>query len=290
LQLANANERSGTGTHFNVLRLEAQLEEARAEKALAEDNLVIARLNLARVLGHEGTDARLLQGELPVPVQDAAVAKLTPDAEAREDLKAETEREAAVDAQSWSANAFWFPKVSLYAQTQFYKFGSFDPQILPNASFQDAFALGLNLKWDLFDGGASFARRMEASHQVREAAERTHAVKQQMPVDFETWKRRFLYNSALYRARLRTIEKSQESVRLAKLGLRAGTSTNSEVLDAELDLFRARAGVVRAQADAAEALLRSRDRDALSLANPDSLARMNGWISTVNAVAAHCAA
>jgi ATP-binding cassette subfamily F protein 3 len=48
---------------------------------------------------------------------------------------------------------------------------------------------------------------------------------------------------------------AEESVRLAKLAFKAGNGTNTEVLDAELDLFRSRAGIVRAQMDAAEALL-----------------------------------
>ena len=37
---------------------------------------------------------------------------------------------------------------------------------------------------------------------------------------------------------------------------RAGTRTSSETLDAELDLFRARAGVVNAQVNASEAQIR----------------------------------
>jgi outer membrane protein TolC len=44
-------------------------------------------------------------------------------------------------------------------------------------------------------------------------------------------------------------------VRLATLGLKAGTRTHTEVLDAELELFRARAGVIKAQADAMEAFI-----------------------------------
>jgi len=43
-------------------------------------------------------------------------------------------------------------------------------------------------------------------------------------------------------------------VRLATLAVRAGTKTHSEALDAELELFRARAGIIHAQIDAAEAL------------------------------------
>ena len=42
-------------------------------------------------------------------------------------------------------------------------------------------------------------------------------------------------------------------VRLANAGFKAGVRTTTEVLDAELDLFRARAGIVTTQLNCAEA-------------------------------------
>ena len=99
------------------------------------------------------------------------------------------------------------------------------------------------------------ARQAEAGNRAEEAAQASRALLLKASLEFETWKRRFVTNAEVNRARLRTEEKSQESVRLATLGLKAGTNTNSEVLDAELDLFRSRAGIVRAQMDAAEALI-----------------------------------
>jgi outer membrane protein TolC len=74
-------------------------------------------------------------------------------------------------------------------------------------------------------------------------------------VDFEFWKRRSLYSATLYRARLSDVQKAQESVRLAKESYRAGARTSSDVLDSELELFRARAGVVNSQMSYAESLL-----------------------------------
>ena len=75
-----------------------------------------------------------------------------------------------------------------------------------------------------------------------------------MPKDIDTWKRKFTYNVALYRARLRALSEFQESVRLAEIGVKAGSRTHAEMLDAELDLFRARGGLVKAQAEVLEAL------------------------------------
>jgi outer membrane protein TolC len=73
--------------------------------------------------------------------------------------------------------------------------------------------------------------------------------------EVEFWKRRYLNSSVLYSAKLRSVEASKESVRIYQNGLKAGTRTNSDLLDAELDLDRSEAGVVKAQLDAIEALL-----------------------------------
>jgi len=110
------------------------------------------------------------------------------------------------------------------------------------------------LSWTLFDA-ANIARVREASAQQAQAERAAEVVIGTAPLDFETWRRRFLSNMSLYRARTHAIESASESVRLARISYEAGSRTSTEVLDAELDLFRARAGVVRAQVDSAEALI-----------------------------------
>src|SRR5205823_4906908 len=103
--------------------------------------------------------------------------------------------------------------------------------------------------------GATIARNAQTHYQAQEAEAASESATLRAPQELETYKRRFLYNAALYRAKKRAVEFAQESVRLATLGYNAGTRTSTDVLDAELDLIRARAGVVRAQVDGSEALI-----------------------------------
>ena len=51
------------------------------------------------------------------------------------------------------------------------------------------------------------------------------------------------------------ITKSKESVRLAKEGRRVGTRSNTDLLDAESDLYKSEAGAISAQIGAMEALI-----------------------------------
>lgn len=119
----------------------------------------------------------------------------------------------------------------------------------------DAYSVGISASWNIFDGGATLARMGEGAAQAERAEAAADAIILSAPNELETWKRHYRSNLALYEARKRAVEAAQESVRLAKLGFQAGTRTNTDVLDAELDLFRARAGVVRAQLDAATSMI-----------------------------------
>lgn len=255
LKLAQASERAGFSTNVDVLRLESQLEEARAEKLLAIDNVELAKQSLLEAMGVEN-EARLLTGVLPNPEERKLPEGLSLDVARRDDLQALSRRELERARLSTAAASSWFPKVTVFGNKLLYKYGDFDTAILPNFAYQNAYAVGLRLTWSFFDGGASIARHARASDAAAIAAENTRQALIVSPHEFDMWKRKYVYNVALYQARKRSVEKSAESVRLATLGVKAGTKTHSETLDAELELFRARAGLIRAQVDALEAWAR----------------------------------
>ena len=252
--LADASEKAGFGTRVDVLRIASQLEEARAEKLLAQDNAALALRDLDQAMG-VAPDERALDGSLPVPDAAAIPAGLSLDTAQRADFQAIQRREDSLSSLQNAANAgLWAPKLSLFGGEQFYKFGDFDPAILPSKDFDSSYGYGLRLSWNLFNGGADWAKAQQAKDSLAQLAESRRRLVMASGDEFESAKRHYLYNAALYQARLRSVEKSKESVRLALLGVKAGAQTQAQALDAELDLFRASAGVIRAQVDAAEAL------------------------------------
>lgn len=254
LNIARLTEKSGYGTRFDVLRIQASLEEARAEEDAAQNNVVIARSALSEAMGYETADERPLQGDLPVLQEKDIAHELNVAMDKRDDLQADMRREEAAGRMSTAAKGAWSPTVSLFAEEQYYRFGTFDPDIGSNGQYKNDYSVGFRLHWDIFDGGNTLASQKMASARYQEAAAELHKSLAHVPHEIETWKRTFNYNAALYRARLRALDESQESVRLATAGVKAGSRTHTEALDAELDLFRARGGVIRAQADAINAL------------------------------------
>jgi outer membrane protein TolC len=253
LALVRADEAAGVSTRVDVLRIEAQLEEADAEKIMAEDNVVLARRALNQVIGIE-EDNRPISGILPEPDAKKVPADLKLDVSNRADFQAITRKESARDRLNSAAAAFWFPKITVFGQEEYYQYTNAFSTFVLNAPFRNAYNFGIKLSWNIFDGGASIARKAQADNAALQSEQDTRRFKIDAPDEFETWKRRYGYNTVLFKARQRAVEKSKESVRLARIAVRAGSKTNTDLLDAELELFRARAGVIQAQIDAAQAL------------------------------------
>ncbi len=121
-------------------------------------------------------------------------------------------------------------------------------------NFRNAYFVGAAASWDILDGGSSLAKANEAGERANQAKADLEATQLQAPYEFEHWKRKLASSVALYQAKLTDVDKAKESTRLATLGFKAGTRTTTDVLDAELEAFRAEAGVVQAQLNALEAL------------------------------------
>jgi outer membrane protein TolC len=101
----------------------------------------------------------------------------------------------------------------------------------------------------------SIGKAGQAAEQYFQADKNLRQTQIKSKQDFDFWKRKFKYYCTVYKARVSDVEKANESVRLARIGHRAGVRTNTDLLDAELELFHARAGAVNAQEGAIEALI-----------------------------------
>lgn len=255
LKQVQSLRRGGVATNYDVLRTEVQVSEALSERLQAEDNVYLARQRLAVAMGLE-RDVRPLQGDLPDPlplVDHVRSLNIGEGLSDRADLIAQENRVEAAKKSQQAAEAYWVPKISLAAQYIYYN--NLTDDLTDIDHYRNAYNLGVVLTWNLFDGFASFSRAEQAESQWYQAERAHRQALLQAPVEFDSWKRRFLSSATVYTARRADIEKAQESVRLAREGFRAGTRTSTEVLDAELELFRARAGVVNAQMSSSEALI-----------------------------------
>jgi outer membrane protein TolC len=245
---------NGVATKYDVLRVDVQLSDARTELERTKDDVIIERKKLAQAMGL-AEDTRPLAGKLPTPGDAKKVETLSsPDVSQREDFQASQLRSEAADKQSDAARGALVPAVGLTAHYDKYDNTDYPDQAY--GGFRDAWNVGVFVKWSIFDGGATIARSGMA-HASAERAE--HAYQEEiltLPADFELWRRRYVYSAHRFDAKNDDLERSQESYRIAELSFQQGRNTITDVLEAQTDLFRARAGVVQSQLDAEEALVK----------------------------------
>jgi outer membrane protein TolC len=245
---------SGVATQYDALRVQVRLSDAKTELERTEDNVIIERKKLIEVMGIK-TDDRLLVGELPIPALAGKITQLqSPNLEKREDFKSLKLKSEAADAQSSAAMGKLVPSVGLSAN--YLKYENTDYPGEAYGGYRDAWAVGVYVKWDLFDGGETLAKarmaRAASDHSNQEYEESILS----LPTDFELWRRRYVYSQHHFEAKKQDLTSSEESFRIATLASEQGRKTITDLLETETDLFRARAGVVQSELDAEEALIK----------------------------------
>ncbi|HET9869987.1 MAG TPA: TolC family protein, partial [bacterium] len=257
LRIVNEQMQNGQATKYDSLRVKVQLDEAQSDQISADDKVVLTREELARVMGLK-MDDRPLSGTLPVLDPQALLKQVADDAYlGRPDLRAaDYQARAAADQSAASQASFLIPKVTLIGEYQWYDSPDYLNGVVTHTdSFRDDYYIGAAASWNLFDGASALARAAEAGEKAQAARERFRAAEVQAPYDFDLWKRKLVSSAALYRAKLTDVDEAKESARLATVGFQAGTRTTTDVLDAELEEYRAAEGLVQAQIDSLEALV-----------------------------------
>ena len=242
--------RAGVTTKVNILRVDTQLSFAVSEKTNADDEVKIRLRELAQLMG-EGAggqaQSRDVTGSLPVPSDSDLHAIESSQLTSRPDIEALGLQAEAAGETHRAASKWWVPTLSFVGN-----YDAYNSQQLKLT----AYTLGLGLTINIFDGLASYSRSKESLEEAR-VAEKSQTVSQlQAQTDFETYRRRYRYNLERYRARVDDVSRASESVRLARVGFKAGTQTNTDVLDAEQDLFNARSNQIQAQYGALESLVK----------------------------------
>ena len=238
----------GVSTKFDMLRVQVQLEEAESELLRAQDQYTIALRQLSNAMGEESAEWGP-QGEFPEPT-------ILTDAEEKEwrkrqsvDTKTSLLKAEAADYNSLAANGTYLPKINFYAEQQYY---NTDTHGLTD-HYYDAYGVGFNLSWPIFDF-ALISRNRAQAHLADESAALARELHLRSLGEEENWFRQLRYSATQYQAKKRALESASEEFRLAKIGFTAGSYTNSQVLDAQVDVTRAKAGILRAQIDNREAL------------------------------------
>ncbi len=241
--------RAGEATVFDVQRAKVHLARAKQARAAAERDRAIASGALSRLLGLgpesglEASDQVVQAGTLDVSPAEALARAL----EVRPEVKRAS---LQIGAARWARD---LALAGLGVRSRLFATRDGAPGALLSATNQ-SFSLGASVDWNPFDGGAAQAGAREA--EAEEAAARVRLADSQNEIAVEI-ARAF----AQLETSRKTIEFAAEALAIAQSGLASarkrfgsGVGTQSDIIDAENDLFLVEGDKVRSVLDYNRAL------------------------------------
>lgn len=239
----------------DVLSAEAQQSRERVLAIEARNTRAICEADLRRLIGLDTSErvepvATLDEPPAPVATPEGLLAEARND---RPERRALAERTDASRAREAAVAATARPQVGVNAG---YDYARPNARIFPRqGSWQDSWDVSVNVSWLLWDGGRRRAEQAEAAAASHAAAARAADLDRQ--IAFEVRQRWLELDSSrtAIGAAADSVRSATEARRVVMERFRAGVITSSDVVDAdlavlqaELDLTRARAGARLAEA------------------------------------------
>ena len=233
------------------------LIEARNQRDISSSEL--ARLIGMDVLGPALEPAAELEPPAPPAAPEDARALITQARSARPERRALEQRIQAGEEQVEAARAGALPTIALVSG---FDYARPNPRIFPRAArWDDSWDAGVNLSWNLWDGGRTRAEVAQAGTLVTAARRRLDEFDSVVALEVRQRQLEIDSGRAAVTAAADAVRAAAEARRVVAERYQAGVATQTEVLDAdfallqaELDRTRAQAGVRLAEARLARSL------------------------------------
>ncbi|MBW4634503.1 MAG: TolC family protein [Iphinoe sp. HA4291-MV1] len=242
LRDAQALERAGVSTRFDVLRAQVNLANFQQQLTNALQQQQSARRKLAQTLSLpqsvdvSAADPVKISGLWNLPLAETLVLAF----QNRPELQQNLLQRNISEQQRRLALAQLGPQVSLVGSYQV------QDQFDDNNSIQDNYSLALRANLTLYDGGSAKASADQAKTNIR-IAENTFAnQRNQIRFDVENAYSQLQSNLENVQTTNTALEQARESLRLARLRFQAGVGTQTEVIDSENALTQAEGNRVTA--------------------------------------------
>lgn len=242
VRLAGVREGNGVGLKSDQLRAATEVDEAQQQLLAAQNDLELARLRLNLVVGGKQGEA-LDVGETPVlPDPKRGDAELIALAQkSRQELKGAQMTVEKDELAVRQARRSYLP--TLYAGAAY----QVNDRDLPLGYDNDSWTVGVNLRWELFDGTRRSHERQRAELTRQAAQTRLEDERREVALQVtEALMRRKEAAAKLASARA-ALESANEARRLVSLRFENGLSQMVELMDAEASLNRSRANLVEVE-------------------------------------------
>lgn len=246
-QLKTVKDRydAGTLSKFDLLRAEVALANGKPPLIRARNQFRISIEELRQVMGFTTASTQIPEflGELTYePTEIDLVSALESARANRPELQQLHRLEEAADRSVQAAKGNYWPSLGVGAGYQVKK-SSMDNDL--NRT-RDGWSATVQGSWAIFDGMATAGKVAQARSAFEQSKLAT--AEEQLAIDVEVRRAQSALQEAaeLVTASKAVVEQAEESVRLAKARFAAGTATQLDVLQSQVDLTQARTNEVEA--------------------------------------------
>jgi len=252
---------AGTVPHFNVLRAEVALANAKPNLFHATSQYRVSKNVLANLLGYNLP--REVLENIPLNLTDTfditSWNMILPDAiqqalECRTELADLREQVVLQNLNIVNAKSGYKPTVQAFAGYTWNNSQFTDPNDLSYTIH--GWNVGGQLTWALFDGGLTIGKVQQAKALYKKSQTELEDRSRQIELDVRTAYSDFLEAKEVLDSQTKVQEQAEEALREANARFDAGTGTQLDVLDAETSLTQARTTQVQALHDYATARAR----------------------------------
>lgn len=249
LELERNKLDAGTVSNFNVLRAEVELANARTPLIRARNDLRLALEDLSIVLGISHGKPKAVAPalkvigaltfedrplDLPVAIEQAY--------EKRPELKRLDILVKARDEGIAISEAEYFPEISVYAGYA----AESSPFVSSLGEVDQGWVAGVRTKWNIFSGRDTTGKIRQAHADKSIAQVALERTRQNIEIEVRRALSRMVEARELVVASEKVIEQAEESFRLAKARLDAGSGRQIDVLDTQVALTEARTNNIEA--------------------------------------------
>lgn len=248
LKTATDRYRAGTVSSFEQLRAEVAVANARTPLITARNDYRLAIEALRQALGFT-TNTPDTATKVPEFVGSLEYSPTNFDLQAafssahanRPDLQRLAKLTQAGEQSITTARSGYFPNVSLFGGWALRKgvTNSFGDSV-------DGFMAGVQSQWNIFDGRATSGRVAQARSQAAQAKLTLEEAQLAADVDVRRAYSQWQEATELAESSRKVVEQATEAVRLANARYAAGTSTQLDVLQAQVDLTTAKTNQIQA--------------------------------------------
>lgn len=250
LRDAQLLEQAGLGTRFDVLQAEVQLANNNQELTRALNQQRITRRQIAQLLSLAQTaeisaaDPIEVAGEWELSLEQSIILAYKNRAELEQQLVQRNinEQQRRIQLAAIRPQASVFANYNVLALLE------------DEGDLADGFALGARLQWNFFDGGAARARANQEEVDIAIAEQNFATQRNQTRFEVEQAFFNLRANAENIQTASFALTQAQESLRLARLRFQAGVGTQTDVINQQTELTRARVNQLNAILDYNRAL------------------------------------